>query len=101
MKLFLRKLIGFIERLIFPGYGSCYRCGRTWNVTKYHATNYTGERGCFPLCEVCWSELTPIQRLPYYHDMFSKWPSDGGYHAGGMSWDEVRVAIEKAVLDGK
>jgi hypothetical protein len=102
MKLFLRKLIGVIERLIFPTYGSCYRCGRTWNVTKYHTTRYTHGISCFPLCEACWRELTPTQRIPYYFTLFKKWLSYGTEtHSNGMSWDETWDAILEAVMDGR
>jgi hypothetical protein len=33
--------------------------------------------GVFPLCETCWSELTPAERLPFYRQVFDKWNSDG------------------------
>jgi hypothetical protein len=28
---------------------------------------------CFPLCEECWSSMTPKQRLPYYERLWKDW----------------------------
>jgi len=100
MKLFFRKLIGVLAKPFSPGFGECYRCGRTWNITRWHATRF-GTGGCFPLCEACWRELTPIQRLPYYLRLFAHWVSYGDKTDNGTPWDETWDAIEKAVLDGK
>jgi hypothetical protein len=100
MKLFFRRLVGMLAKPFSPGFGDCHRCGRTWNIAKHHITEF-GKGGCFPLCEACWSELTPIQRLPYYLKLFVGWVSHGGDNLNGEYWDNVWDAIEKAVLDGK
>lgn len=48
----------------------------------------------FPLCEQCWSELTPQNRLPFYRVLFEQWRFLGSeYH----EWAD----IERAVLEGK
>jgi hypothetical protein len=102
MKLSLRKLVGVLERLLFPGYGSCYRCGRTFNfLTKYHFTEHR-KGGCTPLCEACWSELTPIRRLPYYARVYITWVMSGGNsNISREYWNDLWVAISEAVMDGK
>lgn len=52
------------------GYGHCRCCGRTWNVCECHPTQYDEGEACFPLCEECWSQLTPETRLPYYRTVW-------------------------------
>ena len=92
-------LRGRIERLFAPGYGFCMRCGRPWNRAKGHSTPY-GENGsgCFPLCEPCWSELLPAQRLPYYEGLVDEWirqvPSETD------EYERKRRLIEEAVMSG-
>lgn len=62
----------------------CRRCQRPWwrdDVgvkgigvgVKSHSTPYSVEGGCFPLCQSCWSMLTPQERLPYYEDLWHVW----------------------------
>jgi hypothetical protein len=56
---------------------------------------------CFPLCEQCWQELTPGQRLPYYRALVDSWMSDGRPNHNGIPWDELWTTIEKNVLAGQ
>jgi len=98
----------FIERLLLPGLGYCYRCRRPWKThgigVVEHATNYTETSGMFPLCEGCWSKLSPEERLPYYRKLWDSW-NHGGFwiqYADG-TWHEWEApepwpVIEKAVL---
>lgn len=92
LKLVIRKAIGFFSRLVFPEYSFCGRCGRTWPFCQEHKTPISSSGGCFPLCEDCWDELTPKERLPYYRDMWLDWPRSEDFE-----WS----AIEQAVLGGK
>ena len=85
-----------IARAAAPGYGTCHRCGFPWRFVKEHSTEYARGRACFPLCESCWSALTPGQRLHYYRELWDEWEADGVNKDGEM-WD----AIRDAVLDGK
>jgi hypothetical protein len=101
MKLMLRKLWGMIARLLSPQYSACGRCGRPWNVCKGHSTYYKSGSGCYPLCEECWSELTPDERLPYYRALWVDWQSYGYDTKNGIPWDELWNMIEGAVLNGK
>lgn len=98
MKLALRRTWGFIARILYPGFGSCGRCDRPWSVCECHTTNYSGSGygGCFPLCEECWSELTPQTRLPYYRDLVDWWmtmTSDLNGQPWGELWDDMKAAV--------
>jgi hypothetical protein len=87
--------IGRISRLLSPGRGACRRCHTTWRFVKPHHTEYMDWRWCVPLCEKCWSELTPQQRLPYYYDMILEWMKDSDVDT------ETIVAIQNAVMEGR
>jgi hypothetical protein len=91
MYLRIRRILGLLSRLVSFGYSSCGRCGITWNFVKHHSTMYNRGSGMFPLCEYCWSQLTPEERLPFYRDLYYKW------HDERINWND----IEKAVLSGK
>ncbi|MHC4397863.1 MAG: hypothetical protein ACYS1A_19635 [Planctomycetota bacterium] len=94
--MFWRRIWGKISRLLSPEYGYCERCGITWRFAEGHTTQYTDREGCFPLCEKCWSELTPRERLFYYKKWFDQWYGLNLSEAG-RKWQ----VIKKAVLDGK
>ena len=73
-------------------FGSCYKCGASWKYVEGHITDYGSEgMGCFPLCESCWMQLTPQERLPYYRQLWVKWQQ---YGIKNPTWED----IEKAVL---
>jgi hypothetical protein len=77
------KLAGYERRSRFAaslGFGSCFRCGHGWQESEAwtetkslhepHVTTYNDRGfGIFPLCESCWSDLTPEERLPYYYEL--------------------------------
>lgn len=88
---FLQQAKSFFHRLIHPGYSWCKKCKMPWPSIERHCTQYTETRGCFPLCEKCWTFLTVEERLPYYMLLWSSWG------AGAPDWK----LIEKAVRDGK
>jgi hypothetical protein len=114
------------------GYGSCYKCGQTWEVVRGHDTPYEwtqpGEmamltsgqtvsakeffggnvpkeleellskpqpvRSCFPLCEGCWSSLSPQARVRFYRRLVDEWKRSDP--AAETKWP----AIEASVLAG-
>ncbi len=98
--------LGAWSRLFAPGYGRCRACGTPWLFVYPHTTEYGrhtyyptqgigwGPKGCFPLCEKCWTERTIIQRLPYYWDHFLA----GGHNIGSSARWKL---IESAVFAGK
>ena len=118
-----RMIVGKFARFEHKGWGDCGRCGRPWSICEGHTTDYTvsdadtiamakmeaklsniseeqvalsPSRGCFPLCESCWKELTIEQRLPFYHALY--WGRDK------KRLDQVAVEwkyVEAAVKDGK
>jgi len=50
------------------GFGSCRRCGHTWNWKRGHSIDYTDTRGIFVMCEECWEESTEEEKLNLYID---------------------------------
>lgn len=56
-----------------PGLGWCFRCGTGWRIVEPHVTPYDSGTSCFPLCEGCWSDLPPRERLPYYALLVRVW----------------------------
>lgn len=96
-RLWRRRLVAPIVRLLSPGYSWCYRCGLPWSVVTGHETNYTESRGCFPLCGFCWGELELADRLPFYESLIIDWETEGpcdGYD------EEIYNSIRKAVITG-
>lgn len=77
---------------------SCANCGCTFDhVRRPHHTYYEDTSGedvgvsCFPLCEDCWSSLTPETRAPFYWD-----------HILTARLDQpMALAIMQAVVEGK
>jgi hypothetical protein len=82
----------------------CGRCGTSWAFVHGHSTLYTDRVGCFPLCDECWDELTPPERLPFYRVLWERWYSEARFGArdeGQMTELEAQwPAIEAAVLAG-
>lgn len=103
----LCKILGSITRVVNFGFSGCARCGRTWNICKYHITyydevEYMGGKayssGFFCLCEHCWSRLTPQERLPYYAKAF--WGRLTG-HEGCPEFSDAWNMLCKLVKDGE
>lgn len=79
---------------------ACSLCGKTTGGIGEHCTMYSPHQGCFPLCQDCWSKLTPSERLPYYRGLFDFWRSSdatGRQTATNGLW----LAISNAVMEGK
>jgi len=84
--------IGRISNLLAPGYSHCKKCHTNWRFVKGHSTYVPGTgRGLFPLCEQCWEELTPEQRLPYYQQLYNEWKGEG--YPIKYSWGKLKTAI--------
>ena len=97
-----------------PPLSGCLRCSTNWAEVEGHITYYEpsaipgnegsftpGGQGCFPLCELCWSELSPTERLPFYRKLWAIWMSQ----ANEADLQENYLArwhrIESAVLAGR
>jgi hypothetical protein len=88
----LTMRLGRWSRALAPGYSWCLRCETPWRFVTPHYTQYDPSRGCFPLCEKCWTELeTPEARLLYYLRMVQDRPPPKV---------EMWQKIKKAVLAG-
>lgn len=57
-----------------------------------HSTPYNVASGCFPLCEACWSELSPDERLPYYRQLWQRWLRDG-VDKGVEEWRNIEASV--------
>ena len=91
MNRIIRKIVGVITS---PS--GCKVCHRPWDLCKAHDTPLAQrhpEESCFVLCEPCFNELNPIQRLPYYHELFARWLecdglSDAYWFRKGLDWED-------------
>ena len=90
----LRRLTAWFWRIMSPGFGRCGACGLPWVVVSSHSTDYSDGRGMFPLCERCWRESEPEERLHHYRTLWEEWEDD---HPGYADWEQ----IENAVLSEK
>ncbi len=45
------------------GYTRCLRCGLPWWRAQRHTVWHAQGRGIFALCERCWLETTPAERV--------------------------------------
>jgi len=59
------------------GIGKCPRCGGSWTMKIPHWTWYSSA-AIGPLCEDCYTELSPEERWPYYEGLMEKWAAYGG-----------------------
>ena len=84
----LNTLKGKFLQFFAPGYSHCGRCKTPWKFTKGHSTRYNGPFGCFPLCEKCWSKLTPLERLVYYKKLWLSWTPE---HK--PEWELIKQAV--------
>jgi hypothetical protein len=100
IKLLMEKRIGRISHAIFQVTGGCLRYDTSWGLVSHHTTyyKYNGESsGMFPLCNMCWNELTPDTSLPYYKRLYNHWINS----LDGENDLEPFEIIELAVKDGK
>lgn len=91
-KLGVNARIGRVSHALAPGFGDCLRCHTAWAFVKGHTTHYTPSSGCFPLCEACWSELTPPERLPYYERLWARWQADSTDKEPDV-WEQIKEAV--------
>jgi hypothetical protein len=85
--------IGRISHYLSPGYSWCHRCLTAWRFVRWHSTTYHIKgHGCFPLCEKCWRELTPEQRLPFYRELWVEWGMPTDEH---HNWPDIAYAVLK------
>jgi len=97
MNLRIGRVFPKLAHLLGFGYGHCLRCETPWCFVEYHHTQYTDSSGCFPLCQKCWSELTPEQRLPFYRELvdywYMNWPPRADEPKFSDTWHDVKTAV--------
>lgn len=87
--------IGRISHWLEPGpWSACRRCRTSWRFVKGHVTMTSAGSGCFPLCEACWAELSPKERLPYYRSLFEQWQRQGSTN---HTWTQIESAVLEEV----
>lgn len=85
-----------------PRWGHCMRCYITWNRRDSHPTFFSKNNGISALCSVCFNQLAPAERLPYYADMMririsqAVLPTDLNF-VRTIEWADIRAAV----LEGK
>jgi hypothetical protein len=68
------------------------RCQTTWFFVDSHATEFSTGEGCFPLCVLCWSELTPDERLPFYRKLYEEWAAHDSALDSSL-WEKMKAAV--------
>lgn len=88
IKVVWKLRIGKISNFLAPGFSSCGHCHTNWHFVEGHSTYIpsTGS-GMFPLCEQCWSDLTPQRRLPYYRAVYDRWSEHS------FTWQQLEAAV--------
>jgi|GEM_PF-3736875 len=86
-----RRIWGWVSRRLAPGYSRCRRCGVSWRFTESHTTMYDNSNGILALCERCWWETDPEERLAAYKAVWIEW-YERGYPAG-IPWEVIRAAV--------
>lgn len=83
--------IGRISQFFSPGYSWCGKCKTTWNLVDEHTTYYSAHSGCFSMCEKCWRETEPTDRLPFYREWWDeaqKYPNPNR-----ISWEGLKEIV--------
>ena len=94
-RLAAQRVLGVILAFFFPRYGQCYRCLMPWAVTKHHLTRVETPgvaRSVFALCECCYRQTAPEERLRYYTLMWADWVSRG-MEPSVERWSALRYAV--------
>lgn len=89
-----RKGLAVLLKPMYQGFG-CVRCELPWNVTEGHTTKISPFESCFALCEKCWEDLSPEERLPFYKALFEKWQGDeiSRKEAPPEKWQKIKTAV--------
>jgi hypothetical protein len=85
-----RLRIGRLSDWLAPGYSHCMRCRTNWQFCEGHTTIVSENGGMFPLCEQCWRELAPHERLKYYGELYSEWAASG---PSPHDWESIKTAV--------
>ena len=75
-----------LSNLLSVGIGWCGCCGRKWGTCEEHVVNYSKTSGAFAICEDCWPQLTPGQRVAHMRR----------HHGGRANWPLIEAATREA-----
>ena len=84
----LRNLLG--RRM---GFGSCNRCGDTWNWKESGNVQYAPNRGMFPVCRECQDEISDVELYSYCKELVKSWANMGTPVDEENTLLEVRKAL--------
>ena len=76
----MNPLIKLINRF-YPGYCSCYRCGRNWGWAKYVIHPTSESRGLLLFCVACDKKVT----IPERWRALDKWKQESIAQCSGLS----------------
>ncbi len=98
--LFVRKVGARMTNVGHPfnAVGSkCGGCGCRFFIAKAHFTPYgDGGGASYALCEACWQNLIPEERLPHYRDIYGWWIThvdNSGFTSWKQAWQEMEIAV--------
>jgi len=81
------------------GFGSCGKCGRTWNCVKGHETYYEENRAMFPMCKECYAESNNKERLFYHLELVSEWARQDPLVLH-ENYPEIKKTLEEIFKEG-
>lgn len=103
LPLFIRKTAASVANVGHPlnaSESNCGCCGCNFFIAKAHITPYGDDGGAgYALCEACWKDLVPEERLPYYCETYEWWATRVDTD-NGISWGQAWQNMKTAVLAG-
>jgi hypothetical protein len=92
-------LARFLERSCEHHHSCCGRCGMPWCQVKAGPTIwYKPGTGVSPLCEFCYGELTPAERVPFFDELVNWWLTLSMTPRELAEHEAARPLIKAAVL---
>jgi hypothetical protein len=65
---------------LYPSQGTCGRCHWPWAQVESHSLDYTERKGCFPICEWCFKQLSNEgsrdEYVGYYMALVKSWEAE-------------------------
>ncbi len=89
-KLQLAKRIKAFFAKLFPEKKTCKRCGGTYQPAQMHIT-WVGAIGVTALCQSCFQQIKPEERVPFYKKLRKVWGESGS--ADEINWPLMLEAI--------
>lgn len=71
----------------------CECCHTTWKFVVPHTTQYSVHSSCQALCEKCWNEYIPVDRLKFYLKMWTKQRSTHSSGDNSFEWSLISESV--------